>query len=51
MKLEHVAIWTHQLESLKDYYVRFFNGRSNQKYINPVTQFESYFITFIREQD
>jgi lactoylglutathione lyase len=46
MKLDHVAIWTTQLETLKDYYVKFFNGRSNNKYINKETSFESYFITF-----
>ncbi len=46
MKLEHIAIWTYELESLKDYYVKFFNGKSNEKYKNPKTQLESYFITF-----
>ena len=46
MKIEHIAIWTKDLDRLKDYYVRFFNGKSNQKYLNPKTQFESYFISF-----
>ena len=46
MKLEHIAIWTNNLEMLKDYYVKFFKGKSNQKYINNKTQFESYFISF-----
>ncbi|MCL1937516.1 MAG: VOC family protein [Candidatus Azobacteroides sp.] len=46
MKIEHIAIWTKDLERLRDYYVRFFNGKSNQKYLNPKTQFESYFISF-----
>ena len=46
MKIEHVAIWTRDLERLKDYYVRFFNGKSNEKYLNPNTRFESYFISF-----
>jgi lactoylglutathione lyase len=46
MKLEHVAIWTTRLEVLKNYYVRHFNGRANEKYINKGTGFESYFITF-----
>jgi len=46
MRIEHIAIWTNDLEMLKDYYVKFFNGKSNQKYINPKTQFESYFISF-----
>lgn len=46
MTLEHVAIWTSQLEVLKDFYVRFFNGVPNQKYINPQKKFESYFLHF-----
>lgn len=46
MTLDHVAIWTHKLEHLKDYYVRFFGGIPNEKYVNPETGFESYFITF-----
>lgn len=46
MTLDHIAIWTHNLEVLKDYYVRFFDGVANAKYHNPVTGFESYFVSF-----
>ena len=46
MKIDHVAIWTKHLEELKDFYVRYFYGRVNNKYINPKTHFESYFLTF-----
>jgi lactoylglutathione lyase len=46
MKIEHIAIYTKDLERLKDYYVKFFNGKSNSKYFNPKTEFESYFISF-----
>ncbi len=46
MTLDHVAIWTTQLELLKSYYVKYFNGRANQKYVNKETGFESYFLTF-----
>lgn len=46
MKLHHVAIWTFRLEELKEFYVRFFNGKSNEKYVNPQKGFESYFISF-----
>jgi len=47
MTLEHVAIWTNQLEQLKDFYVKYFNGVPNSKYINETKQFQSYFLTFI----
>jgi lactoylglutathione lyase len=46
MTLEHVAIWTNRLEQLKDYYVKYFGGIPNDKYINKNNQFESYFLTF-----
>ncbi len=46
MTLEHVAIWTNQLEELKDFYVKYFDGQANDKYRNDKKQFESYFITF-----
>ena len=46
MTLDHVAIWTSHLEMLKDYYVSYFNGRANEKYINRETGFESYFVSF-----
>ena len=32
MKLHHIAIWTFRLEELKDFYVRFLGGTSNEKY-------------------
>lgn len=49
MMLEHVAIWTHQLEKMKDFYVKYFDAVPNAKYIskNPLrAHFESYFLTF-----
>jgi lactoylglutathione lyase len=46
MRIEHVAIWTHDLERLRRFYETYFAGQSNAKYVNPRKQFESYFITF-----
>lgn len=46
MTLEHVAIWTNNLERLKNFYVRYFSGIPNEKYVNPHKQFSSYFIRF-----
>jgi lactoylglutathione lyase len=46
MKIEHVAIWTARLEILRDFYCRFFNGISNERYYNPAKNFSSYFISF-----
>ncbi len=46
MIIDHVAIWTTQLEKLKDFYVKYFNGRANEKYLNKERHFESYFVAF-----
>jgi len=46
MVIDHIAIWTKQLERLKDYYVKYFNGRANEKYLNKEKHFESYFVAF-----
>ena len=46
MHIEHIAIWTHDLERLRHFYETYFEGHANTKYINPRKQFESYFLTF-----
>lgn len=46
MILEHAAIWTNDLEGLRLYYEKFFDGKAGDKYTNPTTSFESYFIAF-----
>lgn len=46
MKIEHIAIWTRDLEKMRQFYVDFFDLKSNQKYHNPVKQFSSYFLSF-----
>ncbi len=48
MKLEHVAIWTKQLDELKDFYVKYFAATPNDKYRSDKDfkgHFESYFLT------
>lgn len=46
MKIDHIAIWTKQLEKMKHFYENYFQGKAGQKYINPRKNFESYFIEF-----
>lgn len=46
MKIEHVAIWVRDLEAMKKFYEKYFNGISNSKYHNKDKEFESYFLTF-----
>ncbi|CAG0926807.1 lactoylglutathione lyase [Thermoflexales bacterium] len=46
MHIEHVAIWTHDLERLRSFYETYFAGQASAKYVNARKQFESYFLTF-----
>lgn len=46
MVIAHIALWTQRLEELRDFYVRYFGGVSNELYVNPAKEFESYFIRF-----
>ena len=46
MIIEHLAIWTQNLETLKDYYIQYFGAQSNDKYTNVQKQFQSYFLSF-----
>ena len=46
MKIEHIAIWTMDLEKMKNFYLKFFNLNSNEKYYNPTKKFSSYFLAF-----
>ncbi len=46
MKIEHVAVWTDDLERLKSFYQDYFYAVANEKYINSKTHFESYFLRF-----
>jgi ribosomal-protein-alanine N-acetyltransferase len=46
MHIEHIAVWTHDLERLKAFYETYFAGKANDKYVNASKQFESYFVTF-----
>ena len=46
MKIEHVALYVHDLEGAKDFFVRYLDGTANTRYHNPRTEFSSYFISF-----
>ena len=46
MHIEHIALWTGQLEVLKTFYETYFCAQAGEKYTNPKTHFEAYFLTF-----
>lgn len=46
MKIEHVALYVNDLEGAKDFFITYFDARSNEGYHNKTTDFRSYFLTF-----
>jgi len=46
MKIEHLAIWVKDLESMKGFYETYFGAKSGNKYHNPNKNFTSYFLSF-----
>ena len=46
MKIEHIAIWVENLDVMRDFYIEYFNAKSNDLYHNSRKEFKSYFLTF-----
>ena len=46
MYIEHIALWTDQLDTLVSFYETYFGAAAHPKYTNPKTHFESVFVTF-----
>ena len=46
MKIEHIAILVKDLEKSRVFYEKYFGAVSNEKYHNPVKNFQSYFLSF-----
>ncbi len=46
MYIEHMGLWTDNLERLKSFYETYFGASAGDRYVNPRKQFESYFLTF-----
>lgn len=46
MRIDHIAIWTNNLEGLKNFYMHYFDASSNEIYYNHSKGFSSYFLTF-----
>ena len=46
MRIEHIAIWTHDLERLRAFYERYFGAVAGALYRNEEHGFASYFLSF-----
>jgi lactoylglutathione lyase len=45
-RIEHVALWTEDLDRSRSFYVEHLDGRASALYRNDATGFESYFLEF-----
>ncbi|MBN1984654.1 MAG: VOC family protein [Prolixibacteraceae bacterium] len=46
MKIEHIAIWTNNLEGMRNFYMHYFDASSNEIYYNHSKGYRSYFLSF-----
>lgn len=46
MRIDHLAIWTKNIEGLRNFYMHYFDASSNQAYHNHTKEFCSYVLSF-----
>lgn len=46
MNIEHIAVWTEDIERLTGYYVKYFDAHAGSRYHNPAKGYESCFLSF-----
>ena len=46
MKINHVALYCLDLEGMREFFIRYFNGVSNDMYHNPKTRLKTYILSF-----
>lgn len=46
MKIEHIALWSRNIETMHEFYTHYFDAKANKKYKNESKAFESYFLDF-----
>jgi lactoylglutathione lyase len=46
MRIEHIALWTGELEKSRAFYEKYFGAHSGDKYVNKAKGFSSYFLSF-----
>jgi lactoylglutathione lyase len=46
MRIDHIALWTNDLDKIKRFYGRYFGAQAGPHYVNAAKGFESCFLTF-----
>ena len=47
MRIDHIALWTSDIERCKHFYVTYFEATAGPRYINATKGFESCFLSFV----
>ena len=46
LKIDHIALYTRDLEASRAFYERYFQATANDRYHNPKTSLQTYFLSF-----
>ncbi len=46
MQIDHISLWTNDLDRCKRFYVTYFGATAGSHYVNPTKGFESCFLSF-----
>ena len=46
MKIDHIAMYVNDLEKTRDFFIKYFDAKSNDGYHNQTTGFRSFFLSF-----
>lgn len=46
MKIEHIAMYVNDLETAKEFFIKYFDATANNEYHNSKTNFRSFFLSF-----
>ncbi len=46
IKIDHIAMYVHDLEQMREFYTQWFDAESNERYHSANTGMRSYFLTF-----
>lgn len=46
MQINHVALYVDNLEIMREFYIEYFGAIANDRYYNPNTGLQTYFLTF-----
>ena len=46
MRIDHIALWTSDIERCKRFYTAYFGATARRGYVNPKKGFESCFLSF-----